>query len=104
MPILCDGWTPRDDDKEFAADLCMNEPSFGDMVMCDHDKCTIKWFHFECTLPTERKIVFPLLPQTFQIEWKKKVEPIFITASLSCMLFYLYFSMRLYYPKKIVHT
>ena len=32
-----------DDEKEFAADnLCMNEPSFGDMVMCDHDKCTIK--------------------------------------------------------------
>ena len=52
MPILCDGWN---DDKEFAADnLCMNEPSFGDMVMCDHDKCTIKWFRFDCTLPTKR--------------------------------------------------
>ena len=57
-----------DDDKEFAADnLCMNEPSFGDMVMCDYDK-----YHFDCTLPTKRKMVFPLLPQTFQIEWKKK--------------------------------
>ena len=42
-----------DDDKQFAAEnLCMNEPSFGDMVMCD-DKCTIKWFHFDCTLPTK---------------------------------------------------
>ena len=54
-----------DDEKELAADnLCMNELSFGDMVMCDHDKCTIKWFHFDCTLTTKWKM-FPLLPQTF---------------------------------------
>lgn len=25
-----------------------NEPSFGDMVKCDNDKCTIQWFHFDC--------------------------------------------------------
>ena len=25
-----------------------SQPSFGDMIMCDNDKCTIKWFHFEC--------------------------------------------------------
>ena len=42
-------------------------------------------------------------PPAANFQWKKKVEPIFITASLSCMPF-LYFSMRLYYPKQIVHT
>ena len=71
------------------------------MVMCDHDKCTIIMVPFDCTLPTKRKMVFPLLPQTFQIEWKKKVEPIFRTASLSCMLFYMYFSITLALSKKI---
>lgn len=25
-----------------------NQPSFGDMVECDNDKCTIQWFHFAC--------------------------------------------------------
>jgi len=25
-----------------------NEPSFGEMVCCENDKCTIKWFHFDC--------------------------------------------------------
>ena len=25
-----------------------NEPSFQDMVCCENDKCTIKWFHFDC--------------------------------------------------------
>ncbi len=25
-----------------------NQPSFGNMVQCDNDKCTIQWFHFDC--------------------------------------------------------
>ena len=25
-----------------------NQPSFGDMVMCDNKNCTIQWFHFDC--------------------------------------------------------
>ncbi len=25
-----------------------NQPVFGDMVKCDNQKCTIKWFHFDC--------------------------------------------------------
>ncbi|TKR64564.1 hypothetical protein L596_025074 [Steinernema carpocapsae] len=25
-----------------------NRISFGDMIGCDNDKCTIEWFHFEC--------------------------------------------------------
>ena len=80
-----------DDDKEFAADnLYKNEPSFGDMVMCD-DKCT------DCTLPTKS----PSCRKLSKLSGRKKLNQ--ITASLSCMLFYLYFSMRLYYPKKIVH-
>ena len=24
------------------------EPSFGDMVLCDNEECPIKWFHFDC--------------------------------------------------------
>ena len=25
-----------------------NQPSYGDMIMCDHKNCSIKWFHFDC--------------------------------------------------------
>ena len=25
-----------------------NEPSFGEMIQCDNEKYTIKWFHFDC--------------------------------------------------------
>jgi len=25
-----------------------NEPSFGEMVCCENDKCTITWIHFDC--------------------------------------------------------
>ena len=25
-----------------------NEPSFGEMILCDNEKCTIKWYHFDC--------------------------------------------------------
>ena len=56
-----------DDDKEFAADnLCMNEPSFGDMVMCDYDK-----YHFDCTLPTKRKMVFPSCRKLSKLSGRK---------------------------------
>ena len=24
------------------------EPSFGDMILCDNENCSIKWFHFDC--------------------------------------------------------
>ena len=24
------------------------QPAYGNMICCDHDKCTIKWFHFDC--------------------------------------------------------
>lgn len=37
-------WT----EKEFVIERIKADPSFGDMIMCDNDKCTIKWFHFEC--------------------------------------------------------
>ena len=38
-----------DDDDDAAKLWCYcNEPSFGDMVMCDNSNCTIKWFHFDC--------------------------------------------------------
>ena len=47
-----------DDDKEFAADnLCMNEPSFGDMVMCDHDKCTMVPFRLHIAHQKENGIL-----------------------------------------------
>ena len=97
MPILCDGWK---DDKEFAADnLCMNEPSFGDVVMCDHVKCTIKWFASIARCPPKG---FPFLPQT---EWKKKVEPIFIDNCFHFLyvILFVFFSETVL-SKKIVHT
>ena len=25
-----------------------NQPSWGEMIMCDHKNCTIQWFHFDC--------------------------------------------------------
>ena len=25
-----------------------NQPSYGNMIMCDNKACTIKWFHFDC--------------------------------------------------------
>ena len=25
-----------------------NEPSFGEMIMCNNEKCLIRWFHFDC--------------------------------------------------------
>ena len=25
-----------------------NQPSYGEMIMCDHKNCTIQWFHFDC--------------------------------------------------------
>ena len=37
------------DDTDLSRLWCYcNEPSFGDMVKCDNDKCTIEWFHFDC--------------------------------------------------------
>ena len=24
------------------------EPSFGKMILCDNENCSIKWFHFDC--------------------------------------------------------
>lgn len=52
VPISSDtpGTSEQADDEEDITRLwCYcNEPSFGDMVKCDNDKCTIEWFHFDC--------------------------------------------------------
>ena len=43
---------------------CCNEPSFGKMILCDNEKCTIKWYHFDCLrnrCPPKGKICIALL-------------------------------------------
>ena len=38
-----------DEKEDFSKLWCYcNEPSHGDMILCDHEMCTIKWFHFDC--------------------------------------------------------
>lgn len=38
-----------DDDDDVSKLWCYcNKPSFGDMINCDNEKCTIRWFHFDC--------------------------------------------------------
>lgn len=36
-----------DCEEENIARLCQ-EPSFGNMILCDDEECPIKWFHFDC--------------------------------------------------------
>ena len=39
-----------DDDNDDDIGRCWyycDQPSFGDMIMCDNKKCTICWFHFD---------------------------------------------------------
>ena len=38
------------DESEDMSRLCCycNEPSFGEMIHCDNEKSTIKWFHLDC--------------------------------------------------------
>ena len=36
-------------DRDLAKLWCYcNEPSFGEMIMCNNEKCLIRWFHFDC--------------------------------------------------------
>ena len=38
-----------DDDDDNGRCWCYcNQPSFGDMIMCDNKQCSIHWFHFDC--------------------------------------------------------
>jgi hypothetical protein len=38
-----------DEEEDYTKLWCYcNQPSFGNMVKCDNDKCTIEWFHFDC--------------------------------------------------------
>ena len=37
------------EDEDYTISWCFcNKPSYGDMILCDNTKCTIKWFHFDC--------------------------------------------------------
>jgi len=43
-----------DEDKEAPDDVneplycTCNKPSYGNMIMCDNDSCSIEWFHYKC--------------------------------------------------------
>ena len=39
--------TEEDNDDGRSWCFCI-QPSYGDMIMCNHKNCSIKWFHFDC--------------------------------------------------------
>ena len=53
-----------------------NEPCFGEMIQCDNEKCTIKWFHFDCLrirCPPKGKWYCPSCRKLSKFCKKKKV-------------------------------
>lgn len=52
-----------------------NEPSFGEMMLCDNEKCTIKWYHFDCLrirCPPKGKWYYPSCRKLSRLCKKKK--------------------------------
>lgn len=49
------------------------KPSHGEMVACDHDECSLEWFHYECVGLTAAPVGEWYCPDCVKImELKKK--------------------------------
>ena len=46
-PIAMDDTAMEEEDPEKSWCYC-GEPSYGEMIMCEHEGCSIQWFHFDC--------------------------------------------------------
>jgi len=48
-PVPTEAHDLNDEDEDITKLWCYcQEPSFGDMILCDNEECPIKWFHFDC--------------------------------------------------------
>lgn len=76
IPKTTETITPSEEDMNQLWCYC-GEPSYGDMIMCEHDQCTITWFHFDCLRirgPPKGKWYCPSCRKLAKVKRKKKTH------------------------------